>query len=101
MHDVISMVSGILVLILILILAYLSSRFLGKTWNRAGHGNYMQIIDQLVVGSDRQLFIVKIKDRIFLMGSSPSGIQLLTELDGDFTIPDHPADFGNESFYSI
>ncbi|HAT02326.1 MAG TPA: flagellar biosynthetic protein FliO [Oribacterium sp.] len=98
MHDMISMVSGILVLILILILAYMSSRFLGKSWNRTGHGNYMQIIDQLVVGPDRQLLIVKIKEQTYLMSSSSAGIQLIKELDGEFTIPESIGTLGNETF---
>ena len=98
MHDMISMVSGILVLVLILLLAYVSSRFLGKSWNRAGHGNYMQIIDQLVVGPDRQLLIVKIKDKAYLMSSSSAGIQCIKELDGEFNISESIGTPGNETF---
>ena len=41
-------VIAILVCILILVLAWFCSRFLGKTWNRKQKGKYMEVILSLI-----------------------------------------------------
>ncbi len=85
MESSISLVSGFLVFVLILLLAYACSRYLGKTWQHSSSARYMDVIDQLAVGQDRLLLIVKIKDKVYLMSSSSQGVSILTELDGDFS----------------
>ena len=84
MNSLISLVSVVLVFGLILVLAYLVSRALVKTWHLGHNSKYMKIIDQMVVGQDRQILIVRIKDRHYLIGSSSKGVELLKELEGDF-----------------
>lgn len=85
MHSTISLLSGFLVFILILLLAYASSRYLGKTWHRSSTARYMEVIDQLAVGQDRLLLIVKVDSKFYLMSSSSQGVSILAELDGDFS----------------
>ena len=85
MYSTISLLSGFLVFVIILLLAYVCSRYLGKTWQFHGTAKYMEVIDQLAVGQDRLLLIVKINDKNYLMSSSSQGVSILTELDGDFS----------------
>lgn len=85
MQSSISLFSGFLVFILILLLAYACSRYLGKTWQHNSAARYMEVIDQLAVGQDRLLLIVKIKEKVYLMSSSSQGVSILAELDGDFS----------------
>lgn len=85
MQSSISLFSGFLVFVLILLLAYACSRYLGKTWQHSSAARYMEVIDQLAVGQDRLLLIVKINDKNYLMSSSSQGVSILTELDGDFS----------------
>ena len=86
MHSTISLLSGFLVFILILLLAYASSRYLGKTWHRSSTARYMEVIDQLAVGQDRLLLIVKVDKKYYLMSSCSQGVSFLKELDGDFSL---------------
>lgn len=99
MTDMISMVSGLLTLILILLLAYGCSRFLGKQVNHRGHTKYMRICDQMMVAQDRQLLIVGVGEEYFLLSNSQAGVTLVTKLDGDF--PETEENTGDGSFMQI
>ena len=81
-----SVVSVILVCVIILVIAWLFSRLLGKTWAHAQKGRYLDIIDQAPLGQDRALLIVRIQDNYYLVGSTPQNIQLVAELGDDVYI---------------
>ncbi|MGP1589047.1 MAG: flagellar biosynthetic protein FliO [Oribacterium sp.] len=86
MNDAISIVSGILLMILILLMAYGSSRLLGKHWRMLGRARYMELVDRLPLGQDRELLILRLEkeDRLLLLGSGADGICLLSELSGEY-----------------
>jgi flagellar protein FliO/FliZ len=101
MTDLMNMISGLLVLVLVLLLAWLCSRFLGKRMAYRTKSKYMNVVDQITVGQDRQVVILKVKDETFLVGSSPAGIELLTKLEGEYEEDDGtPSNVDKESFKS-
>ena len=67
----------LIVLILVLVLAYITTRMLGR---RQQSGD-MKILDRLAVGRDSYLMIVDVQGRILLVGVSPAGITRLEELE--------------------
>ena len=70
----------LVVLILVLVLAYITTRFLA----RAGSGQKnsgIRILDRTAVGHDSFLLVVKVQERILLLGVSPAGITKLEELE--------------------
>lgn len=93
MNTVLSLVTVILMCLMVLVLAWASSRFLGKTWRKTARGRYIHVIDQVPCGQDRYLMIVKIKDENYLVGSANGDIRLLSKLEGDFKDEDTPSDF--------
>lgn len=88
MHDVISMVSGILMMILILLMAYGASRFLGKNFRALGRGRYMEVVDHVSLGQDKELLILHLKQegKCLLLGSGSEGFRLLSELSGEYPV---------------
>jgi flagellar biogenesis protein FliO len=78
---------------IIVVLAYYSTRILGKRVS-ANSGKYMRIVDTLFVGNDRTLIIVQVKDEFLLMSSSVKGIEIIKGLD-DFT---EDEDIAGDSF---
>ncbi|MGL5434406.1 MAG: FliO/MopB family protein [Lachnospiraceae bacterium] len=82
--DFLSLTGAVLTVICVLILAYWGSRLLGRNWIKASSGRNLKIIEQLSVGNDRQLVMISVHDHYYLLGVSAAGIQMLTELDGDF-----------------
>lgn len=83
MEGVVSLAGALLAVVFVLMLAYCFSRALGKTWIRSSRGSTIRIAGQLQVGADRHLLLVRLAGRNFLIGSSPAGIQLLTEIEGE------------------
>lgn len=83
MYDVISLAGALLAVVFVLLLAYCFSRALGKTWIHSSRGSTIQIAGQLQIGADRHLLLVRLADRNFLIGSSPAGVQLLAEIEGE------------------
>ena len=71
----------LVVLILVLVLAYYTTRILGRGIYGKQESKHMQVLDRMAVGRDSYLLVVRIQDRILLMGVSPSGIVRLEELD--------------------
>lgn len=87
--DILSVVGTLLMLICVLILAYCLSRFLGK---RLAHissspNRNMRVIEQLNLGTNGQLLLVKVKEDTYLIGMNQAGIQMLGRMEGEFEEP--------------
>ncbi len=70
----------LIVLIAVLMLAYYTTRMLGRGMGRTG-GPGMEILDQMALGRDSYLLVVKVQERIFLIGVSPGRISKVEELE--------------------
>lgn len=79
-----SLMGAIFTLIIILFLAYWSSRLLGKSWTRTSAGKHMKVIEQIQIGQDKQLLLVKLQEHTYFLGVSQAGIQLLSQVEGEF-----------------
>ena len=75
---------AVLTVAAVLLLAYWCSRLLSKQWIKASGSGVLQIIEQIQVGQDRRILLLKVKDSNYLVGVSQAGIQLLAEAEGDF-----------------
>ena len=82
-YDFLSLMGALLAVVFVLLLAYCFSRALGKTWVRSSRDSMLRIAGQLQIGADRHLLLVRLMYRNFLIGSSPAGIQLLAEIQGE------------------
>lgn len=71
----------LVVLVLILFLAYYTTRLLGNGLNGKQQSGNMKILDRLTVGRDSYLLVVSVGEQIFLVGVSPAGIVKLEELE--------------------
>ena len=71
----------LVVLILVLVLAYYTTRILGRGMRLKQRTGGMEVLDQMTVGRDSCLVVVKVQEKILLLGVSPSGIEKLDKLD--------------------
>lgn len=74
----------------VLLLAYWCSRYLGKRWGSGQAGSYFKVLDRLQIGPNRSLMLVKLQDRIYLIGSSEKGIELLDKPEDIQEMPHEP-----------
>ena len=85
----------LIVLILVLFLAYHTTRILGRGMSLKQRSAGMQVLDQMAVGRDRILLVVQEQDEILLLGLTPAGITRLEKLDTYETLEpaEAPPDF--------
>ena len=74
-------VSLIVLFIGVVFLAYLSSRFLAAKMGGIGHGTGTAIHTTLALGPNRNIHLVEMAGRFFVVGATEHSIQLLFELD--------------------
>ena len=74
----------LLALAFICAIAWLLLRLMGRYTNGLGSSRSMiEIVDRLALDQRKSVYIVKVTGRWLLVGSSETGLQLLTELDAE------------------
>jgi flagellar biogenesis protein FliO len=68
-------------LLLVGILAYLTTRFLAKTRQSASRGKNMAVIERLYLSADKHLLIVSVGDEYVLMSQDKSGVRMIKTLE--------------------
>ncbi|MCI8689718.1 MAG: flagellar biosynthetic protein FliO [Oscillibacter sp.] len=71
------------ILLLILALAYVSTRFLATRSGIAQPGKHIQILEQQMLGRDQKLALARVGERWFLLGIAPSGVSLVAEFTAE------------------
>ena len=90
-NPIISLIGALMWVVVILVLAYWCSRYLGKRYGGGTSGKYLRVIDRVQVGADRYLLLVKLQEHTYLVGVSPAGVQLLSEPEDFFWEPEEEA----------
>ena len=83
-----SLAGAVLTVGCILLLAYWCSRFMGKTYRKVTSGRSLKILEQVRIGADRQILLVKLQSHLYLIGVSQAGIQLLEKLEEEYEEPE-------------
>ncbi len=85
----------------VLVLAWWCSRLLGKQWVKSsGFGGNICLIEQIQVGQNQKILLLKAGEEYILVGVSPAGIQFLSKVEGDFqaAVPPQPSAGTGASF---
>ena len=72
----------LLVIIVILYLAYIATKYVGKGVGfrqYLGSSRHITMIDQVVLGQGMSVAVVKVSERVFLLGVTSNQIYLLAE----------------------
>lgn len=82
--ELFTLLGMLLTVALVLLLAWLVTRYLagrGAGWNLPlGKKAQMKILEQLPLGRDQRLVLVRVGERVFLLGITPKDISKLDEL---------------------
>lgn len=85
--DFLQLIGTFIVVVLILILAFVMTKRIGKTAIRYQNSSNMKVLERVLLGQDKSLLIVQVGNKYCLIGVAQSGIQLLLELTEE-DIPD-------------
>ncbi len=70
-------------MVVVLVLAYYTTKWLGKRMNVSSSTNIIKVIDRVGVGQDKLLAVVKVGKQTMLIGMSGSSITKLCDLQDD------------------
>ena len=80
------MFRGVLTVLIVLLLAYWCSRVLARQWVKTSGSANLHVVEQLQIGQNQRILLLKIGEKNYLVGVSQAGIQMLAEVEGDFQI---------------
>ena len=78
---ILSLVGAIFLFILVLLLAYLTTRWLGRRYGSQKAGGRIRILERTAIGPDRLLVIVRVEEKVWLLGVTSHQISSIGELD--------------------
>ena len=83
LQSVLSMIGALVIFILILVLAYFATKYIGRRYGTTGAsgGRYVEVLERVAFGPDRALFVVRAGGKILLLGATAHHVELITELD--------------------
>lgn len=70
----------LLLVVLIIYLSYICSKFIGKGYGVRKRSGFMKLIDQMAVGQDKSIAVIQAGVHYYLIGIASSGITVLAEL---------------------
>ena len=68
-------------LALVIALFYLVARFLKARWGSAMEAKYLEVMDRLSLGANRDIYILRIGSQFFVLGVTGDSISLLERVD--------------------
>lgn len=93
MEKVFTALGILLVLIAILYLSYVCTRYVGQKAGAGGFGGSsrnIHILEQKMLSRDGSVAIVQISGKLYLVGVTPQNISLLTEIEDESLIKEFP-----------
>ena len=92
----------ICILVIVMFLAYRFTKVMKKRSSmQSMHGGYIEIIERVVIGPERSIVIIRLKDKLMLLGVTPNHFEKLDELDPQLYADVPLAPQGADSFSSL
>lgn len=81
--DIISLILPLFVVVFVIFLAYLTSKWIAKRQNIFSSGSVIKVIERAALGKDAYLLVVRVGEKTYLVSLSNGGVELLSELTGE------------------
>ncbi|HBL83421.1 MAG: hypothetical protein A2Y17_04330 [Clostridiales bacterium GWF2_38_85] len=81
MDDFLQLLMPLIVVILVIIAAYFTTRWIAKKQNSFTSGKIIKVIERVMLSKDVFLAVVQVDSKNYLMSISSGKTELLTELD--------------------
>ena len=87
MKEYIKVILMLLGFVAILFAASLATKFIGNKYVKNRHSKYIKVVDQIMLGKERWLYIIQIGETLLLIGISNNSIELLKKIEHSDLIP--------------
>lgn len=79
--EVLSVVFSLVMLVVVLVLTYLATRWMGKRFSVQGSAGMVKILDRVFVGQDKALMIIQVADKTMLVGMTAHNMTKLCDIE--------------------
>ncbi len=87
LQSIVTAIGTLVIIVVILFLTYICTKYIGNRMSFGGYtrqmGRYISIIDRMMLGQESSVALVKVSDRVFLLGITGDNVNLLMELKED------------------
>ncbi|HBR31055.1 MAG: flagellar biosynthetic protein FliO [Eubacteriales bacterium] len=83
MKDFFDILLPLFVVVLVIIAAYLTTRWIAKKQNAYTSGKIITVLERVMLGRDVYIAVVKVDTKIYLMSISSGKVELLSELSSE------------------
>lgn len=79
--DVMSLLGSLLMIVLVLALTWIATRWYARRVNKNGGGSHIRIVDKTAMGAGTSLAVVQVGEKYYLLGVGDKNVNLLSELE--------------------
>lgn len=80
---VFSLIGGLFLFVIILFLAWFCAKWLGTHYGVPAKGSKIKILERCAIGTDRSLMIVRVGEKVWLLGVTAHNVSMITELNAE------------------
>lgn len=73
----------LVVVVLILYAAFWATKFIGQGYATANRSRNLNIVEQVTIGHDKSIAVIKAGESFYLVGITPGSINLISRIDED------------------
>ena len=78
-----SLIGGLFLFVIILFLAWFCTKWLGTHYGVPSKVSKIKILERCAIGTDRSLMIVRVGEKVWLLGVTAHNINIITELNSE------------------
>lgn len=101
MPEMLEILGLLLVFGVILLLCYYTTRFIGKKMSGRTKNKYIRIVDTLPLGMDKNLYLILVGKKHFLLFSDKKGLELVSEIDMEGQIENSAEEYEHSAGVSV
>ena len=83
METVLQMIFTLIVIVVVLYLTYILSKWVAVKFSGITKGKYLKVIDSISIGKDKQLVIVELSGKILTLGVTAQNVNILSSLEAE------------------
>ncbi|MFO7154256.1 MAG: flagellar biosynthetic protein FliO [Caldicoprobacter oshimai] len=100
MNEVLHAIAILMAFIGVLILAYLTARFVGTKFAGYTSSKYIRVIDRIFLGRDKWVCIIQVGSKYYVVGITGQNMEFLGQISEQELVPLHPEQ-GTSSFTNV
>lgn len=76
-HSFLGMVLYVIAVVIIIVLAYFTTRFVARFYSFSNKTKYIKILDRVVLAPDRSIVLLEFSGKVYMIGNDKNGVNLL------------------------